>query len=410
MAVLQLVEKWEQRNCATVLILGSTRRMSRKEDEMRSTLITSSALALVMCSAAAIAQTQQQKAPEASQSSPMPDGKATGGEQRAQQKDEGTKGQKKAEPKSDKGTAQGESKDKSTTGTAQTSPTDKDQGAKARTQAEQRDPGAKGSAQKQPSDKTAKDRGQDRDGKERAQTSPSDQGTRERAQGPKDQGTKERAQTQPGDQRTKDRAQTKPQGQDTKGAAKAPDTGGRIQLSEQQRTNVHQTVLKDRNVNRASNVNFSINVGTRVPRSVRLAALPASVISVVPEFRSYRYVLVDEQIVIVDPNSFEIVEVITASGQTARVERGGSATLVLTPEEKRIILSEIDVRGGSTLALGALTEGADLPRDVEVRTFPTTVVEKVPKVRDFKFVTAENKVAIVDPQGTKVQLVIEAER
>src|SRR5688572_21783327 len=103
--------------------------MSRKEDEMRSTLITSSALALVMCSAAAIAQTQQ-KTPEVSQSSPMPDGKATGGEQRAQQKDEGTKGQKKAEPKSDKGTAQGERKHKSTTGTSQTSPTDKDQGAK----------------------------------------------------------------------------------------------------------------------------------------------------------------------------------------------------------------------------------------------------------------------------------------
>jgi hypothetical protein len=378
---------------------------------MRSTLITSSALALVMCSAAAIAQTQQ-KTPEAGQSQ-MTDGKATGGEQRAQQKDQGATDQKQAEPKSDKGTAQGERKDKSTTGTAQTtSPKDKDQGTKGRTQAEQKDPRTKGSAQKQPSDKTAKDRGQDKDTQERAQTSPSDQGTRERAQtGPRDQGTKDRAQTQPGDQRTKDRAQTKPKAQDTKETAKAREGGGRIQLSEQERTNVHQTILKDRNVNRASNVNFSISVGTRVPRSVRLAALPASVISVVPEFRSYRYVLVDEQIVIVDPNSFEIVEVITASGQTtARVDRGGSASLVLTPEEKRIILSEIDVRGGSTLALGALTEGADLPRDVDVRTFPTTVVEKVPKVRDFKFVTAENKVAIVDPQGTKVQLVIEAER
>jgi hypothetical protein len=73
-------------------------------------------------------------------------------------------------------------------------------------------------------------------------------------------------------------------------------------------------------------------------------------------------------------------------------------------------IQEVDMGGGSTLALGALTEGAEVPRSVEVRTFPSTIVQKVPKVRDYKFFTTENRVAIVDPQGSKVALVIEQRR
>jgi hypothetical protein len=149
-----------------------------------------------------------------------------------------------------------------------------------------------------------------------------------------------------------------------------------------------QTILKDRNVNRLTDVNVSINIGTRLPRSVRLAALPAAVIAIVPEYRSYRYFVKDDQICIVDPHSYEIVEIIPASGQVATRERGG----------------------GSTLGLGALTEGSDVPRDVKVRTFPESVIRKVPKLQGYGYVTAENRVAIVDRQGGKVRLVIDQHR
>ncbi len=66
--------------------------------------------------------------------------------------------------------------------------------------------------------------------------------------------------------------------------------------------------------------------------------------------------------------------------------------------------------GGSTLGLGAIAEGADVPRDARVQAFPDVVVQKVPKVKGYKFFTAENRVAIVDPQGSKVQLVLEHRR
>lgn len=350
---------------------------------MRPALLTSTALALLMSCAAASAQ-MQQKAPEeksgASQTQ-TDEGKAkekgTQKQGQATQKGSDT-AQDKAQP--DKGTkgAQTEPKDKSTKGTAQTEPKDK---------------GTKGTAETQPQDKSTKGT---------AQTEP------------KDKGTKGTAETQPQDKSQKGTATDSSKAGDPKAAdsAKGSAAGGRVQISEQQRTNVHQTILKDSSVNRVTNVTFSINVGTRVPRDFRLAVLPASVITIVPEYRNYRYFVVQDEICIVDPNTYEIVEVVTVSGQTAgRADhRGGSVALVLTEEEKDLILREIDISATGTLGIGVFSEGADVPRGVEVRTFPATVVQRVPKVKEYKFFTAENRLAVVDPAGAKVQLVIEGRR
>ena len=57
---------------------------------------------------------------------------------------------------------------------------------------------------------------------------------------------------------------------------------------------------------------FSILVGTRVPRDVHFYPLPVEVISVYPAWRGYEFILVGDQIVIIDPGSFEIVAVIAA--------------------------------------------------------------------------------------------------
>ena len=47
---------------------------------------------------------------------------------------------------------------------------------------------------------------------------------------------------------------------------------------------------------------------------------------------------------------------------------------------------------------------------MKVRAFPETIVQKVPKLKGYSFFTAENRLAIVDQQGSKVQLVIEQRR
>jgi Protein of unknown function (DUF1236) len=329
----------------------------------KSALLASTAVALIWCAAPATAQMQKEQAPNAQPGAePRDKGSVPG----------------KSEPQG-KGSAQSQPKDTAPKGNSQKSsePTEKSTKGQAEKSPEPKEKSTKGAAEKAaPQEKSTK-------------------GTAEKSAPTQEKSTKGAAEkgTQP-----KDKAATEKSG------------SARVQLSDQQRTNVHQTLLKESNVNRATNLNVSINVGTRVPRSVRLAVLPASVIVVVPEYRSYRYFVVDDRICIVEPNTYEIVEIISVSGQSATREDRGTARLVLTEDEKRVVLDEVDMSGGSTLALGSLNEGAEVPRGVEVRTFPTAIVEKVPKLKRFKYFTVENRLAVVDSQGAKVQLVIDAKR
>jgi hypothetical protein len=365
-------------------------------------LIASAAAALLLCSAVASAQQDKDKSLPAQ----APD--ASGGEQRAQQKEPAQQDRKRAQTapqdRPDKGTAD-TGRDKASKGTAEQGTSPKDQGT-AQKGTDQKDKGAKGTAEQGTS---PKDKGMAQKG-----TDPKDKGTKgtaEQGTSPKDKGTAQK-ETDPKDKGTKGTAEkgTEPKDRPDKGMAeKQPKegTGARVQISEQQRTNVHQTILRERKLNRVTQVNFSINVGTRVPRTVHLAALPAAVVSIVPEYRNYRYFVVEEQIVIVEPSTYEIVEVITTPTTTAGAPAG---RLVLTEEEKAIIVSEIEVSGDRTLGLGALVEGGEVPRGVEVRAFPDIVKQRVPKVTNHRYFTADNRIAIVDRQGGRVDLVIEARR
>jgi hypothetical protein len=54
-----------------------------------------------------------------------------------------------------------------------------------------------------------------------------------------------------------------------------------------------------------------ISVGTVIPRTVTLHAPPPIVIEVYPQWRGYRFVLV-EDVVIIEPSSYRIVALIDA--------------------------------------------------------------------------------------------------
>jgi Protein of unknown function (DUF1236) len=57
--------------------------------------------------------------------------------------------------------------------------------------------------------------------------------------------------------------------------------------------------------------NVSTSVGAKVPRSVTLFPVPADVIEIDPEFRDFRYIVVGDIILIIDPDTFEVVEVLS---------------------------------------------------------------------------------------------------
>ncbi len=86
--------------------------------------------------------------------------------------------------------------------------------------------------------------------------------------------------------------------------------GGGAKLSTEQRTKI-TTVIKEQHVQPVTNVNFSISVGTRVPRGsgVTFHPLPAEIVTVYPQWRGYEYILVRDQILVIDPRTGEIVDV-----------------------------------------------------------------------------------------------------
>jgi hypothetical protein len=382
----------------------------------RNNLLAGTALALIMCAVPALAQQrgEEKSSPAQAQSESKEQGKQQKSESKEQGKQQKSTSESKSAPKekSAQGGAQSEGKEKG----AQT----REQGQKGTAQGPGKDQEKKGSDQRGSREK---------DGKGSAQ-GPAKDKDKGSAQAPssKDKSTAETPSKDKGTARAPDKEQDKtgsrqaePKDRDKDSAQKQPKDGGaqksterqgsreRVQLSEEQRTNVHQTLIKESNLNRATNVNISVSVGTRIPRSVHLAPLPASIISVAPAFRSYQYVVVNDEICIVDPNSFEIVEVIAApGGRTARTDsRQGHTALMLTEEEKAIVLRSVESDRGSTLALGSLNEGSSVPRGANVQPFPDRVVQQVPKLKDHKYFAAENRVAIVDSQGDKVQLVLE---
>ena len=143
---------------------------------------------------------------------------------------------------------------------------------------------------------------------------------------------------------------------------------------------------------RVSNVRFSARIGTRIPRSVRLYAIPATVVGFVPAYSYYRYVYLDDTICIVDPNTYEVVDVIEyGSGGPAVIE----ARLDLTPAERALILDSIAADFPEAEIELRLALGAEVPGRIELHTFPDVVLDRIPRLRGYRFVVSDENVVIV---------------
>ena len=56
-----------------------------------------------------------------------------------------------------------------------------------------------------------------------------------------------------------------------------------------------------------ANINIGLALGAEVPQSVELIEFPANVISEISDLREYRYVVVEDNVVVVNPRNRVIV-------------------------------------------------------------------------------------------------------
>jgi hypothetical protein len=90
-----------------------------------------------------------------------------------------------------------------------------------------------------------------------------------------------------------------------------PKSGAPAALSSEQHAKFRDS-LRGGKAERLTNVQFSITVGGIIPGSVHLYSLPVSIAEYAPQYRDYEYILVGDEVLIVDPRTLRIVAVIEA--------------------------------------------------------------------------------------------------
>ena len=132
----------------------------------------------------------------------------------------------------------------------------------------------------------------------------------------------QRAEDRDGKSKDRDRNSAERTGRDSDSSKSAGDSNRKsttttgqassgAKLSTEQPSKI-TTVIRNERVQPVTNVNFSIAVGTRVPRTVNFYPLPTAIVDIYPAWSGYQFFLVRNEIVVVDPRTLEIVAVLDA--------------------------------------------------------------------------------------------------
>ncbi len=114
---------------------------------------------------------------------------------------------------------------------------------------------------------------------------------------------------QPAEHREGERkTQNKQENQRQSNAVRRPN----IHISGVQRTKLHDAIGVSTAIHhyRASEIHFTVEVGTRVPEDITFYDAPVQFIDIDPEFSGYKIVVLDDEILVIDPETREIVDVI----------------------------------------------------------------------------------------------------
>ena len=141
-----------------------------------------------------------------------------------------------------------------------------------------------------------------------------------------------------------------------------------------------------------------------MPAGRRAANLPSDVIAFFPYYRDYSYFVVDEEICIVDPRTYEVVDVIDEGYPIPRMQ---TARLLLSAAQIAVVRDSIPRDAPDTSIRVRLALGAEIPEDVMLHEFPVIVLDRAPQLQDYRFLLAADAIVVVDPRDRSIALVID---
>ena len=89
------------------------------------------------------------------------------------------------------------------------------------------------------------------------------------------------------------------------------NAGVNVQINDQQRTRIRETVIDARGAPRIDHVDFNVAVGTVIPRTgVRIVPVTPELVQIDPSWRGLRYFVYEQELVLVDPATMTIIAVV----------------------------------------------------------------------------------------------------
>ena len=195
-------------------------------------------------------------------------------------------------------------------------------------------------------------------------------------------------------------------GQTTGGEASGKvEVTGSLKIAPDKAERVHDTLIR---TGERTDIDVTINIGTPLPERVRPRPLPTTIIEIAPEYRGYDYVIIRDEIVIVEPKTRRVVEVLhQGRGQVQGQNRVGTSLRLTAAQRAKIIAYARQQRITSVQAQLDLQTGAAVPTDIDLVRLPDEIVTEIPDIQSYEFFVDSDQVVLVDPQSRKIVEVVE---
>jgi hypothetical protein len=150
------------------------------------------------------------------------------------------------------------------------------------------------------------------------------------------------------------------------------------------------------------NVNVDVSIGADLPGELDVRPLPPAVIALVPEYRGYDYVVVHDEIVIVEPSTRRVVELIREGGP-AEGMAAPAGRINLTEAQSRMLFETVRREGIPEARVDEeFADGATVPAEVTLEPVPHEVVAEIPTIERYRLFRANDRVVLVDPETREV--------
>lgn len=161
-------------------------------------------------------------------------------------------------------------------------------------------------------------------------------------------------------------------------------------------------------------------VGGSVPEWVQVYGVPSEIVAIHPALAGDQFVVVGDDVVILEPGSRRIVAMLSRTSGAYVAERIGppsttGSTTGLAPPEDRVRLSRTQVAAIRTVLRQRECRyqrrsdffiGDLVPGTAPLCDFPERVIAAVPDVEGYRFITRRNAVVVVDPTSDRVVSVV----